>query len=111
MEIAVNAIDSWRHEKVQPAGHCSAQVSIKGDYYSRRGVRGYERLGIVPDLVGREQILGEHKMLKRLIGIFIIVLASATLSAQPPQVRVSAWYWLNAAPKVDWQGDFVTMKN
>ena len=28
-----------------------------------------------------------------------------------PTVRVSAWYWLNAAPKADWEGDFVTMKN
>jgi hypothetical protein len=26
-------------------------------------------------------------------------------------VRVSAWYWLNAAPKADWEGDFITMKN
>lgn len=50
-------------------------------------------------------------MLKRVIGIFIIVFASATLFAQQPQVRISAWYWLNAAPKADWQGDFVTMKN
>ncbi len=28
-----------------------------------------------------------------------------------PKVRLSAWYWLNSAPKVDWEGDFVTMKN
>src|ERR1700749_928744 len=26
------------------------------------------------------------------------------------KVRISAWYWLNAAPKVAWEGDFVTMK-
>ncbi len=28
-----------------------------------------------------------------------------------PRVRVSAWYWLNSAPKADWEGDFITMKN
>lgn len=50
-------------------------------------------------------------MLKRLIGIFIIVFTCTALFAQQPQVRVSAWYWLNSAPKVDWEGDFVTMKN
>jgi hypothetical protein len=28
-----------------------------------------------------------------------------------PQIRTSAWYWLNSAPKESWQGDFITMKN
>ena len=28
-----------------------------------------------------------------------------------PAVRISAWYWLNAAPKESWDGDFLTMKN
>lgn len=31
--------------------------------------------------------------------------------AQKPKIRISAWYWLNSAPKVDWQGDFITMKS
>jgi hypothetical protein len=31
--------------------------------------------------------------------------------AQTQPVRISAWYWLNSAPKVDWEGDFVTMRN
>jgi hypothetical protein len=32
-------------------------------------------------------------------------------STEPhPAVRLSAWYWLNSAPKSDWKGDFVTMK-
>jgi hypothetical protein len=28
-----------------------------------------------------------------------------------PAVRVSAWYWLNSAPKENWEGDFTTMKH
>src|SRR6266705_2390249 len=28
-----------------------------------------------------------------------------------PSVRLSAWYWLNSAPKESWEGDFVTMRN
>jgi len=42
-----------------------------------------------------------------------ILCAGTTASAwvSKPQVRVSAWYWLNSAPKADWQGDFTTMKN
>lgn len=43
--------------------------------------------------------------------MFALFLAAATLSAQTPKVRISAWYWLNSAPKTDWQGDFTTMKN
>jgi hypothetical protein len=31
--------------------------------------------------------------------------------AQSPKIRISAWYWLNSAPKVDWRGDFITMRN
>src|SRR6266700_439394 len=43
--------------------------------------------------------------------LLILLLQTAPLLAQKSQVRVSAWYWLNSAPKVDWQGDFVTMHN
>jgi len=28
-----------------------------------------------------------------------------------PKVRISAWYWLNSAPKAAWEGDFLTMKH
>lgn len=31
-------------------------------------------------------------------------------AAQQPKVQVSAWYWLNSAPKTDWQNDFAEMK-
>src|SRR5437773_3117671 len=42
-----------------------------------------------------------------------IFCAGATASAleSKPQVRVSAWYWLNSAPKANWEGDFTTMRN
>jgi hypothetical protein len=45
-----------------------------------------------------------------------LILALLSLSALLPagasaqKIRISAWYWLNAAPKVAWEGDFVTMK-
>lgn len=41
-----------------------------------------------------------------------MVLLSASLpsTASAQKVRVSAWYWLNSAPRVAWEGDFVTMK-
>jgi hypothetical protein len=49
---------------------------------------------------------------KRLLGLMLIVLsAGLTSSAATPKVRISAWYWLNSAPRVAWDGDFVTMKN
>lgn len=51
-------------------------------------------------------------MLKRILTIAAILLAvTTTLNAQTPKIRISAWYWLNSAPRTDWQGDFVTMKN
>jgi hypothetical protein len=43
--------------------------------------------------------------------VFLVVCCSAVTFAQPARVRISAWYWLNSAPKADWQGDFVTMHN
>ena len=30
--------------------------------------------------------------------------------AQQPKVQVSAWYWLNSAPKTDWDKDFAEMR-
>jgi hypothetical protein len=51
-------------------------------------------------------------MLRHFIGFIVVCLcAGATGWSQAPRVRLSAWYWLNSAPKVDWQGDFTTMKN
>ncbi len=54
-------------------------------------------------------------MLKHFIyycAITILCVGSAAWAeASKPQVRVSAWYWLNSAPKASWEGDFTTMKN
>lgn len=50
--------------------------------------------------------------MKRWIGLIVWILCiSSALLAQPSRIRISAWYWLNSAPKTDWQGDFVTMHN
>jgi hypothetical protein len=43
--------------------------------------------------------------------LLIFFCTSPLLLAQKPAIRISAWYWLNSAPKEDWEGDFVTMKN
>ncbi|HET7214091.1 MAG TPA: hypothetical protein VFL79_10915, partial [Terriglobia bacterium] len=43
--------------------------------------------------------------------LFLTLFCSTIALAQPARVRLSAWYWLNSAPKADWQGDFVTMHN
>lgn len=50
-------------------------------------------------------------MLKQLTWVVLALCIGATGYAESPRVRISAWYWLNSAPKVDWQGDFITMKN
>jgi hypothetical protein len=42
---------------------------------------------------------------------FILLSGSICSASVAQKVRISAWYWLNSAPKVAWQGDFVTMKN
>src|SRR5205823_11305624 len=47
-------------------------------------------------------------MLKR-FHLLAFLLSAFTVPAAP--VRISAWYWLNSAPKESWQGDFITMKN
>src|SRR5437879_11142538 len=36
---------------------------------------------------------------------------STAIQGAATKVRISAWYWLNSAPKSDWEGDFVTMHN
>lgn len=40
----------------------------------------------------------------------LVMLSSFVAFAQPPKVRLSAWYWLNSAPKNEWQSDFADMK-
>lgn len=51
-------------------------------------------------------------MLKRFISFVVVAFCVVVpLWSQTPKVRVSGWYWLNSAPKTDWQGDFITMKN
>ena len=54
-------------------------------------------------------------MLERFVFYCAITIfcAGTTCWAQEskPQVRVSAWYWLNSVPKSNWEGDFTTMKN
>lgn len=50
-------------------------------------------------------------MLKTIRLLFLVLSCSVVAIAQPARVRISAWYWLNSAPKADWQGDFVTMRN
>jgi hypothetical protein len=44
------------------------------------------------------------------VGVLLLIVPLSAL-ARAPRVRISAWYWLNAAPEVDWEGDFVTMRN
>ena len=50
-------------------------------------------------------------MLKAIRLLFLSLCCSAFAFAQPARVKISAWYWLNSAPKTDWQGDFTTMRN
>jgi hypothetical protein len=50
-------------------------------------------------------------MLKTIRLLLLVLFCSAVAYAQPARVRISAWYWLNSAPRADWQGDFVTMHN
>lgn len=50
-------------------------------------------------------------MLKRLfLCVLTCLIPCAPLAAQTPKVRISAWYWLNSAPKSEWQRDFKQMK-
>lgn len=49
--------------------------------------------------------------MKRLLWPVVLILCISGSAAASPRIRISAWYWLNSAPKADWQGDFVTMRN
>src|SRR5690242_9818163 len=52
----------------------------------------------------------KSQMLQWVLVIFFVC-ATSGARGEEPRVRVSAWYWLNSAPKADWEGDFTTMKN
>ena len=54
---------------------------------------------------------GVYSMQKAIRLVFLALCFSTVAFAQPARVRISAWYWLNSAPRTDWQGDFVTMHN
>jgi hypothetical protein len=51
--------------------------------------------------------------MNRLLTLLLALAVTTSVFAEDakPRIRVSAWYWLNSAPKSDWQGDLVTMKN
>lgn len=52
-----------------------------------------------------------QKLPKILLALMMCaVFAGSTARAQQPKVRISGWYWLNAAPKTEWQRDFRDMK-
>src|SRR6266568_6092167 len=47
-----------------------------------------------------------------LLVVLVCLFSSDNIAfAAPAKVRISAWYWLNSAPRVNWEGDFVTMRN
>lgn len=54
---------------------------------------------------------GFSQCLASCIALFLYVGITASAREPEPRVRVSAWYWLNSAPKAAWEGDFVTMKH
>lgn len=59
-----------------------------------------------------QKLLGRGQMKKLLVLILaLLFLGDYSGAERKKPIRISAWYWLNAAPKTDWEGDFVTMKN
>jgi hypothetical protein len=53
----------------------------------------------------------EWFLLKRFLMVALVLIFTHPQGiAWGQKVRISAWYWLNAAPRVAWEGDFVTMK-
>jgi len=51
--------------------------------------------------------------MRRIIALlfFCVTLTAIAEAPRQPRIRISSWYWLNAAPQSDWAGDFVTMKH
>ncbi|MGH9667295.1 MAG: hypothetical protein ACRD9L_22970, partial [Bryobacteraceae bacterium] len=45
------------------------------------------------------------------IALLAVLAAGCALPAGKPPVRISAWYWLNAAPPGEWDADFRAMHN
>lgn len=45
----------------------------------------------------------------RSVLVLALAAASASASTARPRIRLSAWYWLNSAPKNEWQRDFRRM--
>ncbi|MDQ2898828.1 MAG: hypothetical protein M3Y07_03395 [Acidobacteriota bacterium] len=41
--------------------------------------------------------------------VLAFFLAALLFAAPPPKIRISAWYWLNSAPKSEWSRDFRAM--
>lgn len=41
--------------------------------------------------------------------VLLLLLAQSLICAQAQPVRISAWYWLNAAPRDEWERDFRKM--
>ena len=52
-------------------------------------------------------------MKAKLAAIAVITAQFLRISGETPKepIRVSAWYWLNAAPRQEWPADFRNMKN
>src|SRR5574341_1147066 len=43
--------------------------------------------------------------------LFLVCIALAPLRAQQEPIKISAWYWLNSAPKSEWERDFRAMRD
>ena len=50
-------------------------------------------------------------MLRRIQALLIAAVLVTPLMAQQHKVRISAWYWLNSAPKTEWARDFRAMQD
>ncbi len=50
-----------------------------------------------------------RRLLVCLLQVWLLFVASAHAAVEKPAVRISAWYWLNAAPKETWASDFKKM--
>ena len=62
-------------------------------------------------LIATKRVSGANMFIRAISSLLIILCTGPFLFAQKPAIRISAWYWLNSAPKTDWEGDFTTMKN
>jgi hypothetical protein len=51
------------------------------------------------------------RLLLKLFPVILLLCSSSFAEEARPRVRISAWYWLNSAPRESWEGDLVTMKH